>query len=707
MKKMIFLYTPLLSCSLLCFKLEAQELFIRGYIKDHLHQPIPLASVTVKQSYDGATSDSTGFFSFVTKRNSPFWITVGALGYHTDSLLYDPNEAMDTIQMHLRERYTTLNTVSISAGSFVSGVSGKGIALSSIEVATIAGAAADIYGALRTLPGAGVAFGETGLSVRGGSPGETKMFIDGMLVKNPFNAQTPDIAARGRFSVFQFKNIAFSTGGYSAQYGQALSSALSQETQDLPEKTYTRITALTVGTELEQFIRHKNTGLVIFGNYYNLSASNRYLNPQQISWTRDPQQGTFGFQYMQKVSTNDLFKIYVDHSIAKMGIQNYFNTRTNSLEDISLDNRNTYINSTYTGRLSHKWKWQTGLSFQDKKDVIDFAIDDAGRKDQLLQARVLATYLLGDVSTIRFGSEFFYSDQSETLNDSSRNYQDHLMATFLEADVYLNRSLVFRTGLRVEQSQYLKQQNLAPRLMLTYKTGPVSQFAFSYGQYFQHPDDDYLLRQRLNFQKSENFTINYEYMADGYTFRSELYYKNYSHLIKDYGAYLTNGGDGFARGLDIFWRDKKTIKDLEYRISYSFLDTQRDFQDFPHHATPTFASKHTFNLLYRQYFKKTNTQLFSTYTFASGRTYYNPNSAAFLSDRSPHYHNFSLGANYFTNLMRQFTVLFLNVDNILGIRQIFGYRFDQQQRYTISPPARRSILIGAVLSIGDRTFRQN
>lgn len=36
-------------------------------------------------------------------------------------------------------------------------------------------------------------------------------------------------------------------------------------------------------------------------------------------------------------------------------------------------------------------------------------------------------------------------------------------------------------------------------------------------------------------------------------------------------------GDGFAKGFELFWRDKKSIKNVDYWISYSYLDSKRDF----------------------------------------------------------------------------------------------------------------------------------
>ena len=76
------------------------------------------------------------------------------------------------------------------------------------------------------MPGAQQIGEQEGLFVRGGTGEETKQFIDGTLVNNPYYTSVPDIATRGRFSPFLFKGTVFSTGGYSALYGQALSSAV-------------------------------------------------------------------------------------------------------------------------------------------------------------------------------------------------------------------------------------------------------------------------------------------------------------------------------------------------------------------------------------------------------------------------------------------------------------------------------------------------
>ena len=51
---------------------------------------------------------------------------------------------------------------------------------------------------------------------------------------------------------------------------------------------------------------------------------------------------------------------------------------------------------------------------------------------------------------------------------------------------------------------------------------------------------------------------------------------------------------------DVFWRDKKTFKHVDYWVSYSYLDTKRLYSRYLEEVMPTFAAKHTFVLVYKQ-----------------------------------------------------------------------------------------------------------
>src|SRR4029078_13326178 len=125
------------------------------------------------------------------------------------------------LTISLKEEINQLDAVVISAGSFTAGSEKRRKILKAIDIATTAGATADIAGALNTLPGT-TKVGETGkLFVRGGDDSESRTFIDGMVVLNPYGASAPNTPTRTRFMPFMFKGTSFSTGGYAAEYGQA------------------------------------------------------------------------------------------------------------------------------------------------------------------------------------------------------------------------------------------------------------------------------------------------------------------------------------------------------------------------------------------------------------------------------------------------------------------------------------------------------
>jgi hypothetical protein len=167
----------------------------------------------------------------------------------------------------------------------------------------------------------------------------------------------------------------------------------------------------------------------------------------------------------------------------------------------------------------------------------------------------------------------------------------------------------------------------------------------------------------------------------------------------DFGT-VDNSGYGYARGIDVFWRDKASIPLLDYWITYSYVDTRRLYQNYPVEATPDFVSRHNLNLILK--FLSANGHVFASagYNFSSGRPYYNPG-AAFLSDRSPAYQNASFKISYLATFRKVFAAFYVNVDDLTNYRNVLGYRYstDGEEKSPIVPPQYRSILFGVYLSL--------
>ena len=525
--------------------------------------------------------------------------------------------------------------------------------LKPLDIVTTASAEGDIYGAVNTLPGTQIV-GETGrLFVRGGASYETKTFMDGMLIQTPYTSRLPDIPVRGRFSPFLFNGMVFSTGGYSAEYGQALSSALILNTNALAPEDVTSISLLSVGCGASHTKRWDNSSITGSLDYTNLTPYFKILK-HNLNWEKEPESigGTIVFR--QKVREEGIIRVFSSLSHSNSSLY-YFNYNSNTDDLIQLQNNNYYINTTYNDMLNDKWIIKGGVAYNYDRENTDINNSYINDNISAVQARISLMNILTESISVKFGSDILnqrFNQIYDKDQDSIRydlNFNNTISSFFAESDFKGGSKVAVRFGSRFEHSSLLKEKTLVPRLSIAYKTGDRSQVSVAYGIFYQMPRDDYLkFNNKLRSEKANHYIMNFQYQHENRTFRIEAYYKDYKKLVKyDYlnspgkDSY-NNGGYGKASGFDIFWRDKKTFKNSDYWISYSFIDTKRNYENYSKPATPTFVSHHNLSAVFKYWISKLNSQISITYKFASGRPYYNPNHDNFLSDRTKAYQNLSI-----------------------------------------------------------------
>ena len=181
-----------------------------------------------------------------------------------------------------------------------------------------------------------------------------------------------------------------------------------------------------------------------------------------------------------------------------------------------------------------------------------------------------------------------------------------------------------------------------------------------------------------------------------------------------------NSGSGFAKGIELFWRDKKTFKEIDYWLTYSYLDSKRDFLNYPFSLAPNFASKHTFNAVAKKFITNWKTGFNLSYTYSKGRPYYNiitkeDNNGKLVtvlddSGRLKDYSGLNFSVNYVPSIgkkdAKSFTVFVLSINNILGNKNIYGYNYssDGKSRTAVVPPVNTFIFVGVFVSFGvDKT----
>ena len=146
------------------------------------------------------------------------------------------------------------------------------------------------------------------LFIRGGAGYETKTIIDGMTVQNPYYSPVPDVISRGRFNPFLFEGTVFSTGGYSALYGQALSSVLLLETKGMTEETQTGVGLNFVQGTLSHTQKMKNSAISVAGAYTDLNPYYEVFE-QNTDWVNSPIDYSGEINYRWKPSKKNNIKL--------------------------------------------------------------------------------------------------------------------------------------------------------------------------------------------------------------------------------------------------------------------------------------------------------------------------------------------------------------------------------------------------------------
>ena len=199
-------------------------------------EPVVGASIYLLNTIDGATTDSNGVFSFTTDETGAQTIVAEKMDFQNAGMPITIDGDISGLELKMKTSNVRLKNVTVTAGSFEASGSEATI-LKPLDIVTTAGAQADVVKAIQTLPGTQQQGAQTGLFVRGGDASEAAVIIDGMVAQNAFLSTAPGVAARSRFGPFQFKGVSFSSGGYSARYGQALSSVLELNSNDQPDKS--------------------------------------------------------------------------------------------------------------------------------------------------------------------------------------------------------------------------------------------------------------------------------------------------------------------------------------------------------------------------------------------------------------------------------------------------------------------------------------
>lgn len=705
----------LITISLLAITtLSWSQTTIRGRITDKSGSPLAGASVIVKGSIDGTSANAEGRYELKTRRTGAQVLVASFVGYEQAEKAVTLNGGKLELNIALKEKATAIQDVVITAGAFEASDKKKGVTLKPLDILTTASASGDIYGAINTLPGAATIADDGRLFVRGGDAYESLTFIDGMRVKKPYSSTTPDLPSRGRYSPQLFTGTTFSSGGYSAQYGQALSSALILQTTGIAPKSQWGLGIMSVGLNGSETFANDKASISVQAEYYNLQPYFSVVR-QQYHWNKHPESLGTTIVARHKIGSNGMLKMMTTFQSGHSNLSYPDFDNQAQLMSIDLKNNNLYTNLAYSDSWGKGWSVKAGAAFSFDDNRMKPGRSKVNETNTYFQTKVSvkkefssAFNLTGgaEIAPNRFKQDYLGNDGTE----SNTRFTDNNTAAFVEGEAMLFGKLAVRGGVRSEYSDLLGDFKLAPRASMAWLLNSYCQVSVASGIFYQTPEDQLLrFTHDLKFEKAAHYIANFQLTKNDRIFRTEVYYKKYDNLvrfdeIKFYDPSLySNSGNGFAKGFEIFWRDQKSIRNLDYWVSYSYIESQRLYRDFKAKATPSFAPKHNISVVGKWWIEKLSTQFGATISYATGRPYDDPSTAVFMDKKAKDYMDISVNASYLFSFFGKQSVLYTQVGNLLNRENIFGYNYyrkpsGEYQAMKITASERQSYFIGVFLN---------
>ena len=208
---------------------------IKGFVyEEATGEPMMFTNVYLKGTTYGGSTNENGYFNINRIPDGNYTLFITCVGYDTISEQFTLAKGQDiSRKYYLKETSQKLESVTITAEKIEARTETKTSVISvtpkTITKIPSVGGQADFAQYLQVVPGV-IFTGDQGgqLYIRGGSPIQNKVLLDGMVIYNPFHSI-------GLFSVFDtdiIRNADVYTGGFGAEYSGRISSIMDISTRD-------------------------------------------------------------------------------------------------------------------------------------------------------------------------------------------------------------------------------------------------------------------------------------------------------------------------------------------------------------------------------------------------------------------------------------------------------------------------------------------
>lgn len=688
-------------------------------------QPVAAANVFVLETLDGALSDSAGRFGIRIRRAGTLTLVIRHIGFRPESLSVAPG-ARGGIVVMLDRVASALTPVRVEAGRYTAGEE-EGATLTTLDVVGTPGAAADVNRAIQTLPGVQGVDEGTGLYVRGGDFTETRVLLDDATLLDPVQLRTPVGTFVGTVDPFLLDGIFFSSGGFGARYGNALSGVASLRTLPRPARASASVGAglAALSARVALPLPH-GLGVRLAANSMNLRPVIR-LNGSARAYDPAPRGSDLSGSGVWRYRSDGEVKLFAIRQDNRVGVD---------------DSEGAYAGTYGSGvRTSHSvLSWRdvlgpvmAGLSASAAQLDRDerFGAFRLGTRIRAASLFTHAGWAPSDRVTLSGGAEV---ESRKVLLDGSvpdeRGAAEPGAATrvvgseragtrvgmFGEADTRIGSRLRIVTGLRGDHSTLTRKTTVDPRVSTALDIHGATLTA-AWGIYHQVPDvilyDATIGNPALPPMRAMQVSAGAQVGEGEGVLRFEAYAKRYRDLAgqtRDYGT--RGGGRGWARGSDLFFKSRGPLG-LAIRGTQSLVWSRRTDPNTGAMARAPFDVTYSGTMIverawgawrvataYRQATGRPFTPVASA-TYDSMRAIWAPRYGPPMSDRLPGLRRIDLSTSHVRRLTPHWqVVLYASLTNVAGRANLYSYRYapDYRSRIPVRSLLGRTLYFGFLLT---------
>lgn len=726
---------------------------IRGVVLDAEQQsPLPGATIMLMPEETGTTTDLDGVFRFDDVAAGAYTLRVSYVGFEArfiPDIIVHPGRTIQ-VNVSLSPAIIEGEELVITAGYFTDRDDAP-VSLATFsaeEIRRAAGAGGDISRIISGLPSlARVDDMQNSLVVRGGNPMENGFYVDNIEIPNinHFPTQGSSGGPIGLINVDLIEDVSFSAGGFSAAYGNRLSSVM-----DLTLREGNRE---EIATQLD--FNFAGVGVVTEGGFskqrgsWLVSARRSYLD-FLINTVFEDEAGAAlpAYSDYQVKLVYDLNKQHQLTLLAVAGFDKSEIKREDAL-DVPENYYGVWKNIEHTTGLNWRYLWKgagvsntsfshgfTRYNIETSRTASEALVYANESTEHHFRVRNANYVKLGDTHHVDFGAdldvmdagyEHIYEATIDPLGEPVPGLlvDDGITAARAGAFVSYRWKPSWRyaltTGLRMDYFSFTGGMDVSPRLSMVYQLSARTSLNMALGQYAQHlplvllsQNDAFselrhpLARQivvGIKHDLREDTRLSIEgYFKDYRRFPmnpdqpalfiiDQLFYQQSGYLNQDM---LTDNGRADARGVEVMVQKKMADK-LYGLVSGVFFQTRYRGEDDVW-RNRVFDNRYIFAA--EGGYKPNRQNEFSIrWTYAGGRPYtpFDVATSTLLGTgvfdetrindaRMPAYHSLNLRYDRRFFFKRRSMVAFLSVWNVYGRRNVASYSWNEveNERETIS-----------------------